>query len=122
MSTNRVPEPLLPTYGLSLKERVMSIMSERDEDSGSPKAETYPPSTGTNPISDRPDGSTQMMLGWFFLIIACVCAGAYLFVENPLIRVCFAAGAGSFFSLFITLWSVGYIVNAISYLPAKNGG
>lgn len=31
----------------------------------------------------------------------------------------FQVGAGSFFSLFLVFWSVGYIVRAISFLPGR---
>ena len=34
----------------------------------------------------------------------------------------FQVAAGGFFSLFLILWSVGYIVRAISFLPGKEQG
>lgn len=32
----------------------------------------------------------------------------------------FQVGAGSFFSLFLVFWSVGYIARAISFLPGRS--
>jgi hypothetical protein len=69
------------------------------------------------PISDRPDGAAPMMIGWLCLVISVL-----LFITslNSYGWFLYQMAAGSFFSLFLFLWSVGYVVRAISFLPEKD--
>ena len=89
----------------------------------------------------RPNGTLPMTIGWICFAIAALLSLAAL-SQRPVhwqtgpyaSPSAIAAGAerlanaaflqfaaGGFFSLFLVLWSVGYIVNAISFLPGKEG-
>ena len=96
----------------------------------------------------RPTGETPMMLGWFCLAVALFACFFYFIVDvippAPPVEIagqtfpsssydleqyqnrlavrfsCLLIASGSF-SLFLVLWAVGYIVNAISFLPGREG-
>lgn len=86
---------------------------------------------------DRPDGSTPMMLGWaalvasLLLFLVSLVSGPAAYEMGPYGSASSVAdklatqwlmqlGSGALFSLFLILWSVGYIVRAISFLPASD--
>lgn len=100
--------------------------------------------TQTEQASERPDGSKPIALGWLSLVAALILlllsmgmgpsdtqahlakwssygseyAGtvAAAYAKQFLMQI----AAGGFFSLFLVLWSVGYVVRAISFLPGRN--
>jgi hypothetical protein len=92
------------------------------------------------PASRRPDGRTPMTVGWVCLAVSLVLVAISLTIKTDiaegsrfaiLSRLDGAAdklrnilnlrvAAGAFFSLFLVLWGVGYIVRAISFLPGKD--
>ena len=76
-------------------------------------------SLGAAASPERPDGSLPMLFGWIAL-------GASVLFEILAVSADEVAGAwaatlaaGGFFSLFLVLWGVGYIVRAISFLPGR---
>jgi hypothetical protein len=100
-------------------------------------------------VAERPTGSAPMIVGWVCFAIgitllfmslgqgpkswdvsmATNLAGNPYAPPETFSRVAeayarqwhFQVAAGGFFSLFLILWSVGYIVRAISFLPGREG-
>ena len=68
----------------------------------------------------RPDGGVPMLLGWVWLGLSVVLGLIALNADDPKAAFVMQAGSGAFFSLFLVFWSVGYIVRAISFLPASS--
>lgn len=98
--------------------------------------------------SDRPTGQIPMVIGWICFALSIILifvsfgqgpeswevSSAKSLAGNPYAppdtfsRVTeayarqwlFQVAAGGFFSLFLVLWSVGYVVKAVSFLPAAD--
>ena len=70
---------------------------------------------------ERPNGNIPIQLSWIFLIIS---VGLFLWslveYDNIVMSWLMQISSGGFFSLFLILWSVGYIVRAISFLPGRD--
>lgn len=71
-------------------------------------------------LKERPDGSKVMALGWLFFIGSIVALFVALNTINTNLKFLSQVLASGFFSLFLFLWSVGYIVRAISFLPGRD--
>ena len=68
----------------------------------------------------RPDGSLPMLFGWLAFGLSVLFEILALSAEGLGTKWVAALAAGAFFSLFLVLWGVGYIVSAISFLPGKD--
>ena len=65
----------------------------------------------------RPTGTVPMVIGWICFGLAVVFG---LLAMAGAAAWNFAVAASGFFSLFLVLWSVGYVVRAISFLPDRS--
>ena len=104
-----------------------------------PTADLESKAVETGNANTRPDGGTPMLIAW-----CCFCLGILAIFISMTIKVeswevgpyastsglqsasqklnaifLLQIAAGGLFSLFLMLWSVGYIVRAISFLPGK---
>jgi hypothetical protein len=73
----------------------------------------------------RPDGTITLIIAWviFALTAICVFVGLRYESNDPtdwIGQVTLLLIGGSLFQLFLVLWGVGSIVNAISFLPGKD--
>lgn len=85
-------------------------------------------------ISDRPNGTVPMAIGWTCLALSILSlliatsgpsssGGAYSMsgaADAAARSFLGMAAASGLFSMFLIFWSVGYIVRAISFLPGRD--
>lgn len=114
-----------------------------------PDGEQPSPSVSQSQVRHRPTGVPPMVVGWFCLATSAILmlmslgagpaphdvsyatnlSGSPYASQEIIARVSegyarqwqFQIASGVFFSLFLAFWSVGYIVHAISFLPANDG-
>ena len=70
-------------------------------------------------MDERPDGSTPTIIGWVLIVVGLV--SVFLFVNAETVTgvtLSIAVGQGSI-GLGVLLLSLGYLVRAISFLPAR---
>jgi hypothetical protein len=73
-------------------------------------------------ILERPTGETPILIAWVCLFMAATAflislAGSGESLDSYLVIWGLRVAAGALFSLFLILWSVGYVVRAMSFLP-----